>query len=410
VSLNKWFPIGKSEDKMQRTFTYLRRYFNGLILSLFALLLAACDQTAGFNTGARSVDADAQVKVALLVPLESGRSELDFLGSSLVNAARLARGDLAGVELDLQVYPTAGEPGRAQQAIQQAVNNGAQIVIGPLFSTATASVAPIAAQNGLSVLSFSNNSDIGGGNVHLLGLTFDTIADRVVSYAVGQGRTNIAVVHSNDAAGRSGLQAATNAITRFGGSFAGSTEYELSPQGISLAAPIISDQLKASGANAVVFTDDPATGLTFLTPMLANSGLESGSLQYLGLTRWNEPAAAAETPSMQGGVFASADPGTLAQFSARYVATYGTEPHPLAGLAYDGVAAIGAMMRNAQTSGDGRALTREQITDPAGFAGVNGIFRFRTNGNTDRGLALMQLRDGQAVVIDPAPRSFAGGS
>ena len=381
------------------------------LLALGGLVLAACGQTTGFGTDfSRGIDANSTVKVALMVPLDSGQSQLDFLGSSLVNAARLARDDMSGVQIDLQVYPTAADPGRASAAVQQAVANGAQILVGPLFSTTTAAAAPVAAQNGLSVLSFSNNAEVAGNNVYLLGLTFDTVANRVVGYSVGQGRNNIAVVHSDDVAGRSGLAAATKAIQRFGAGFAGSASYELSPEGISTAAPTIAQQINGSGADAVVLTDDPATGLVFLTPMLANFGLGSNNVQFLGLTRWNEPLDAASTPSMQGGVFAAPDPTLTTQFVQRYAATYGSDPHPLAGLAYDGVAAVGAMMRSAQVAGSGTALTKTQITDPTGFAGVNGIFRLRPDGSVDRGLALMQLRNGEAVVIDPAPRSFAPGT
>jgi len=382
------------------------RFFRTSGLLLSALLLAACDQTVGFGASStRAVDARDTVRVALLAPLGSGKAELDFLGNSLVNAARLANNDLTDVALDIKVYPTGGDPGRAQAAAQQAVAEGAQIFVGPLFSTAAAAVAPVAAQSGLSVLSFSNNTQVAGNNLYLLGVTFESIAERVVGHAVANGQSNIAVIHSADPAGAAGLNAANRAIARFGASSAGAFPYELSPQGISEAAPTIARQVNAAGATAVVLTDDPGAGLVFLTPVLASAGLNSKSTKFLGLTKWNIPAEAASTPSMQNGVFATADPGIYSQFETRYTATYGAAPHNLAGLAYDGVAAIGAMVKAARTSG-ANALTREQITDPRGFAGVNGVFRLRNDGGNDRGLALMQLRDGQAVVIESAPRSF----
>ncbi len=382
------------------------QFFRTRSLLLGAFLLAACDQSINFGASSiQAIDARSTVKVALLAPLGSGRSELDFLGTSLVNAARLANNDLANVDLDIRVYPTGGDAGRAAAAAQQAVAEGAQVFVGPLFSTAAAAVAPVAAQNGLSVLSFSNNTQVAGNNVYLLGVTFESIADRVVGHAVANGQNRIAVVHSADPAGSAGLNAANRAIARYGASFAGAFSYELSPAGISSAAPNIARQVNAAGASAVVLTDDPGAGLVFLTPVLASSGLDSKSTKFLGLTKWNVPAEAATTPSMQGGVFAAADPSIYSQFETRYTATYGSAPHNLAGLAYDGVAAIGAMVRSARSTG-GSALTREQITNPNGFAGVNGVFRLRNDGGNDRGLALIQLRGGQAVTIESAPRSF----
>ena len=391
---------------MTTTAEKIFRFFRTPTLLLGAVLLAACDQTIGFGASStRAVDARSTVKVALLAPLGSGKQELDFLGNSLVNAARLANNDLADVALDIKVYPTGGNAGTAASAAQQAIAEGAQIFVGPLFSTAAASVAPVAAQNGLSVLSFSNNTQVAGNNLYLLGITFESIAERVVGHAVANGQSSIAVIHSADPAGNAGLNAANKAIARFGANFAGSFPYELSPQGISTAAPTIARQVAASGANAVVLTDDPGAGLVFLTPVLASAGLNAKSTKFLGLTKWNIPVEAASTPSMQGGVFATADPGIYGQFETRYTATYGSAPHNLAGLAYDGIAAVGAMVKAARASGSA-ALTREQITDPRGFAGVNGVFRLRNDGGNDRGLALMQLRSGQSVVIESAPRSF----
>lgn len=390
-----------------RTFSPFAMARAGL-LALAAFALTACETNmnqVGANT--RTVDANAPVKVALLVPLNSSQSEMNSLGTSLVNAARMAQNDLSGVQIDLKVYPTGGDPAAAAAAASRAIAEGAQIFVGPLFSTAAASVAPVAAARGLSVLSFSNNTDIAGNNVYLLGITFDSVANRVVRHAVETGRTNIAVIHSNDPAGTAGSDAAKNAIARFGGNLAGTWGYDLSPQGISENAPAIAKAVRAAGANAAVLTDDPGAGLTFLTPVLASGGLSNRNTQFLGLTRWNQPPAAATTLSMQDGIFAAPDPATLGQFEARYVATYGATPHSLAGLAYDGIAAVGAMVQAAQATGSG-ALSRSQITDPSGFAGVNGAFRFLSNGRNERGLALMQLRDGAAVVIDGAPRSFGG--
>lgn len=384
------------------------QFFRTIGLVFGIALLAACDQTVGFGgASTRAVDARNPVNVALLVPLESGQSELDFLASSLVNAANMANNDMADVPLNIRVYPTGGDPGRAQAAATRAVSEGAQVFVGPLFSTAAAAVAPVAAQNGISVLSFSNNSQVAGNNVYLLGLTFDSKARRVVSHAIARGQRDIAVIHSADPAGRSGLSAASNAIAQFGGQFAGAFPYELSPQGISTEAPNIARQVNASGASAVVLTDDPGAGLVFLTPVLASAGLSSKSVQFLGLTNWDTPAEAAATPSMQGGIFAAPDPSVYGQFVNRYTSTYGASPHNLAGLAYDGIAAVGAMVQSARASGGG-ALTRAQITDPTGFAGVNGVFRFRQDGGNDRGLALVQLRDGQPTVIGRAPRNFGG--
>lgn len=109
-------------------------------------------------------------------------------------------------------------------------------------------------------------------------------------------------------------------------------------------------------------------------------------------------------PGVQGGWFALPDPVPAQQFRARYQAAYGAAPHPIGGLAYDGIAAIGALVR----SGNEKALTASALTQGAGFRGVNGIFRFRPDGTNERGLAVATIENRQVVVIDPAPTSFTG--
>ena len=46
------------------------------------------------------------------------------------------------------------------------------------------------------------------------------------------------------------------------------------------------------------------------------------------------------------------------------------------------------------------------ITSASGFSGVDGVFRFRPDGQVERGLAVFEMQAGGPVVIDPAPTSF----
>ena len=96
--------------------------------------------------------------------------------------------DLNGVQIDLRVYGTAGNAQTAANQAAVAVNDGAAIIIGPLYAEAANAAGITAAQNGVNVLAFSNNTTIAGGNVFVLGATFDNSANRLVGFAAGQGR------------------------------------------------------------------------------------------------------------------------------------------------------------------------------------------------------------------------------
>ncbi|MBC7155274.1 MAG: penicillin-binding protein activator, partial [Rhodobacteraceae bacterium] len=345
---------------------------------------------------------DRPVQVALLVPGGSGQSGDSVLAESLEKAARLAISDLQGARIDLRVYNTGGQPAQAAQVAVAAVGDGARVILGPVFGEAANAAGVAVAPRNVNVLSFSNNTAIAGGNVFVLGPTFDNTASRLVRYAAAQGRDRILVVHDQTTAGEAGRRAIERAIARSGLRPAGFASYEFSQQGIIAAVGGIADQAKASGANAIFFTADTAGALPLLTQLLADQGVGPDVVQYIGLTRWDIPQSTLALPGVQGGWFALPDPGLGQQFAARYRAAYGTAPHPIAGLAYDGIAAIGALVR----AGRGDALTKDALTQPSGFVGVNGIFRLDRDGTNQRGLAIAQIIDKQVNVIDPAPRSF----
>jgi ABC-type branched-subunit amino acid transport system substrate-binding protein len=260
------------------------------------------------------------------------------------------------------------------------------------------------ANRDVNVVSFSNNSAIAGGNVFILGPTFQNTADRVVSYAVAQGRSNIVIVHSEDAEGQQGRAAIEAAIARNGATLGGTVGYALSQQDVVQAIPRIRTAVDQSGANAVFLTSPSSTALPLLTQLMPEAGIRPETIQYMGLTRWDIPSQTLALPGVQGGWFALPDPQAAGAFSARYQSIYGQPPHPIGGLAFDGIAAIGALVSQGNTD----ALTRGALTQSAGFRGAGGIFRLLPNGTNERGLAIATISAQQVVLISGAPFSFGG--
>lgn len=372
-------------------------------LGLAAVALAACQPTVGVSRGP-AIDTSAPVPVALLVPAGSGQASDELLARSLQNAARLAMADLNGVRIDLRVYNTAGQPAQAQAQAIKAIDEGAKIILGPVFAQEANAAGVAAAARGVNVLAFSNNPDIAGGNVFILGPTFQNTANRLARHAVRSGKRRIMVVHDQNAAGLIGRTAIESGVRQAGGQIVGVGSYEFSQNGVVQAAPQIAATARATSADALFFTADTAGALPLITQMLADNGLGPAASQFIGLTRWDIPAATLALPGVQGGWFAMPDPGLFQQYQSRYMSAYGEAPHPISGLAYDGIAAIGALVGQGRSN----ALTGAALTNGAGFVGVNGIFRLRPDGRNERGLAVAEIRGGQVVIIDPAPRSFGG--
>lgn len=367
--------------------------------------LAACSGTLPSVSDAldnRLGGGGSAVKVALLLPYGSPTPGDEALARSLENAARLAVADLGG-KVDVSVYRTAGQAATAASMADQAIAEGAEVIVGPLRSDAANAAAVAARDDGVNVLSFSNNSSIAGGNLFLLGNTFDNIANRLMGYASAQGRTRLVIVHSQTPVGEIARATVIQAAARTNVQVVGTGPFEFSEEGIAAAAPRIAQTIKASGANAVMLTDDSAGALPLLARQLPAAGVNPQTIKSIGLTRWDVPAQTLTLPGLQGGWFALPDPTLASTFAGRYQGAFGQPPHPLAGLAYDGLAAIGALAANDLKP------TAANLTQPSGFAGVSGVFRLRPSGTNERALAVAQVNGGQMRIVDPAPKSFRRG-
>lgn len=378
----------------------LRKRFAPLFLVLAGVALSACQTVSSQGTGQR-VDRAKPLRVAMLLPYGSEKGGDTVVARALEDAARLAIADLSGVAIDLKVYSTAGSPAQGAAVAQQAADEGAQVILGPLYAEVAAAAGVAVADDNVAVLSFSNNIAVAGGGVYLLGNTFQNTAQRVLNYAASQGNTSLILMYGNDTAGSVARDAVRSAAARSGASISGEVTYELSQNGVVSAVPQVRDLVRRNNANGLFLTSSTSGALPLFAQLLPEAGLNPAEVQFMGLARWDIPAEALAIPGLQGGIFALPDPILATRFSERFQAAYGRGPHPLSGLAYDGIAAIGAIIK------DGAAqIGAQQLTNPSGFAGVNGVFRLRADGTNERALAVAKIVNSQLQVVSPAPNRF----
>ncbi len=370
-----------------------------------AMFVAACDapavisQLAGPQVGRRG-----PTTVALLTPGGGDDQGRRVIARGLENATRLAIRDLSAPEINLRVYQTGGDAGRAASQAAQAVNDGADIILGPLFGDSARAVGSTVAPRGINVLSFSNNPSVAGGNVFLLGPMFENTAHRLLSYAADQGKGRVMIIAERNESGRIAEQAIRAAAVRTSANVVGSADYEFSQRGIISAMPQIADRARSSGAQMILMTAGSEGALPLLVEMLPQNDVQPDTFQFAGLTRWDIPPATLQLSGLQGGWFALPEPSLSRAFNSRYSASFGEDPHPTSVLAFDGMAAIGALLNR----GGDNPLSAASLRQGAGFIGGNSVFRFRSDNTNERGLAVAEVRDRQVSVLSPAPRRFPG--
>jgi ABC-type branched-subunit amino acid transport system substrate-binding protein len=279
------------------------------------------------------------------------------------------------------------------------LSQGAEIIIGPVFAQSVGAVGVAARARGVPVIGFSTDSNIAGRGVYLLSFLPETDVDRVISYAVSRGKRSFAALMPDNAYGTVVEAAFKQAISRHRGRLvvlerypADQSQRQASIQRVAQAASQVDAILIADGADAV-----PA-----VAQQLAASGVDTKRVQLLGTGLWDDPRLSSD-PALQGAWYAAPDPAGFSNFSARYRAKYGQDPVRTATLSYDAVALVVALVK---TQGAQR-FSQQTLLSPSGFSGIDGVFRFRSDGTNQRGLAVLQVTASGPQIVSPAPRSFS---
>ena len=340
-----------------------------------------------------------QVRVALILPL-SAPGNAGLAAQSMKNAAEMAIAEFKNPNIQLLVKDDAGQPQTAQAGAQQALDEGAQIIIGPLFAQAVSAVGQLARSRGVPVIAFSTDANVAARGVYLLSFLPESDVNRIVSYAASRGKRSIAALVPDNAYGSVVEAALQQAASRYKSRVIVLEKYRPDGNGLQEAARRVAQAARSVDA---IFIPDGADGVPQVVQALTAAGVDLRRMQPLGTGLWDDPRIFA-LPALQGGWFAAPDSAGYRNFAQRYRARYGQDPVRTATLAYDAVALVAALVKTQGPQG----FSDPVLTNSSGFAGIDGIFRFRPDGTSDRGLAVLRVTPNGGEPISPPQRSFSG--
>jgi ABC-type branched-subunit amino acid transport system substrate-binding protein len=335
-----------------------------------------------------------QVKVGLILPL-SAAGNAGVAAQSMKNAAEMALAEFQNPNVQLLIKDDGGSPQGAQQGTQQALGEGAEIILGPLFAASVPATAQLTRTRGTSVIAFSTDSSVAGRGVYLLSFLPESDVNRIIDYAAGTGKRSFAALVPDNAYGNVVEAAFKQAVGRKGGRVIAFEKYTA-----DRSAAVRTVAAALGSADALMIADD-GESVVATADALTAAGVNLRNIQLLGTGLWDNPRVFA-SPALQGGLYAAPDPSGFRSFAGRYRGKYGAEPVRTATLAYDAVALVAALSR---TQGAQR-FAAETLTNPSGFAGIDGLFRFRSDGTNERGLAVMKVATGGGVAVAGSPKSF----
>lgn len=339
------------------------------------------------------------VKVGLILPLTAS-GNAGTAGQAMRNSADLALAEFNGPNIQLLIKDDSGTSQGAQQAAQQAVEEGAEIILGPLFAHSVTAVRQVARARAVPIIAFSTDTNVASSGVYLLSFLPESDVDRIVSYAVSQGKRSFVAMLPSNAYGSVVEAEFKQAVARRGGRVMALEHYPDDRSRIADVAKLIAQAASAGRADAL-FIPDGGDAVGDVVNALIATGVNLRQFVLLGTQLWDDPKIFSNT-ALEGGWYPAPDPAGFRAFAERYRTRYRQDPPRPAALSYDAVALVAALVK---TQGPNR-FSNEVLTNPSGFAGIDGVFRFRPDGTNERGLAVMRVVPGGSQPVAGSPKSF----
>jgi branched-chain amino acid transport system substrate-binding protein len=330
-------------------------------------------------------------RVALLVPMSGATGGV---GQSIANATTQALLDTNAQNLRITTYDTVGG---AAGAAARALADGNKLILGPLDSADIAAILPAARAAHVPLITYSGDASVAAADVFTMGTDPGNSIDRTVRQAAAQGATSFAVLTADGDYGRRAEAALRRTVAATGGRVIAAESY-VRGNGSAFAA---ADRLRTRGGFDAVLITDTARVAAQIAPRLKRVGAISPRI--LGTELWSGESLLGSTPALRGAWFSAVADTRFRQFADSYQGRFGVRPYRVATLGYDSVLLT---IRVARDWRPGTAFPVARLRDSGGFLGLDGPFRFVSNGAIERALEVREARSGGITIISAAPDRF----
>ncbi|MGE0094651.1 MAG: penicillin-binding protein activator [Alphaproteobacteria bacterium] len=359
--------------------------------------MAPADETMAAPVPPRDLGT-GQVRVGLILPLSGPHARL---GRDMLDAALMAVADMADDRLVLLPRDDEGTAEGAQRAAASVLEDGAALILGPLFSTSVEPVASQARPLNVSVLSFSTDRNVAGNGVFVMGFLPGQQVDRVVSYAAEKGSKRLAVLAPATPYGRIVVDALREATIKRNLMLTQQRFYNPGEDPAPTVRGLAQGMGGPGGFDALLIAEG-GERLQQVAALLPYYDIDPAQVRFLGTGLWEGAINIRTETALIGAWFAAPSAAGRGAFEKRFKDLYGRDPARLATMAYDSAALAAVLGRTA----GGADFSVARIEAPNGFSGLDGIFRFRSDGLVERALAVFEVQRGGMQPVSPAAEMF----
>ena len=373
-----------------------------------------------------------ELRVGLLLPLSGSDS---FLGNALLKSAQMAIFDNKNDEIYLYPLDTKGNPQGARKAAEKAIEHDVHIIIGPVFSNSVFAISKIMKERNIPIIALSTDKKVSGDGVYLMGFMPDDPINTVVAYAADQGCKDLGAVIPNNNYGKIVYQileesSAINNISfikkifidpqskDFSEEIKKFSNYPLRHAALLERRKELIDQEDEYSKKALSRLEnidtlgDPPFNCVFLpfggrvlktvATLLAFYDVDPKKIKFLGTMQWADVSLGTEPPLL-GGWFAAPELKRWSKFVSRYKDYFNETPLRLSSIVYDSISLIFHLYKD---ESDKESFPSSNLANQNGFSGLDGIFRFTSEGITERNLAILEVQRGNLKVIQKPDTAF----
>ncbi|MBE6451927.1 MAG: penicillin-binding protein activator [Alphaproteobacteria bacterium] len=387
-----------------------------------------------FNTDISEINISekSSFRVGVLLPLTGAASKH---GAGLKNASMLAVEDINNPNIVLQYYDTQSTPSGARIAAENAIRQGAKVIIGPLMSTEVQAIANETIYQGVPVVAFSTSQEVLQPTVYTLGLLIEEQVDRIVSYAVAQNRNRLALLLPDNSTGNAVAKAAVKSAKKnnisitvigyyppassdFSTIIKQMTNYEQRHAEVLRIKAELESKVQNGDTNAaaelkqietkegigdvgfdMILIPESGAKLTSAISMFAYYDAGFPDVLFLGTSVW-ETGKFNNESVMHQSLFPTISRSYSGYFAGKYYQIFGEKPSSLYSFAYDAIALSNELSKKQDED------LNPVITNPDGYVGINGAFRFFEDGTNQHSLDVIEIRSSGNIVADAASKRF----
>ncbi len=353
-----------------------------------------------------------KVQVALLLPFSGKNKDLGF---SLFNSATISvfYNDPNSL-IELVLFDSKDTPKDSEKAFREIIDRKIKIVIGPIFSSSVEAIEKLAKQNKITVISLSNNQSLINkidkeGGVFVSGILPEMQVEKIVNYAISQGKLNFAIIAPSNQYGKTITELLKRFVRAKQGNFITSEFYDNNSKDLdrtverAINSFVLPNSVTKGKKDRELVINDydriypqvimiPESGKisSKIISSIKKQNTQERDFQILGTSQWDDKSIF--DSNLIGSWFPAPENEKFSDLENFYYSKYEKFPPRIASIAYDMIGIIAEIVNRKQGQAPNVSdFINFKNGDKNGYQGIDGLFRFLPNGLVQRNLAILKI-------------------